>query len=222
MDEQFEGELLSGMKATEGAYWCFRKGIGTALVYLEVARDAVHAHEGDDVTYKGEVPKDDNNVTCGPATGTETAALLEQRPESGDGSLEVQRQTIDEDSQCILAGTDSGHGCPSSGWGSTTSLSSYNQAGHDAFDHWFKCFEERNKLAGWSSERKLCQLKLLLDKTADRVFHMLSETDCASYEKATQGLHLPVDAGELCDLESSNTSPKKRSPSNSWALRGSG
>ena len=93
VDEQFEGEILSGMKATEGAYWCFRKGIGTALVYLEVARDAVHAHEGDDVTYKGEVPKDNNNVTSGPTTGTETASLLEQRAESGDGSLEVQRQT---------------------------------------------------------------------------------------------------------------------------------
>ena len=63
------------------------------LVYLKVARDVMYAHEGDDVTYKGEVLKDNNNVTSGPTTGTERAALLEQRPKSGDGSPEVQRQT---------------------------------------------------------------------------------------------------------------------------------
>ena len=62
-------------------------------VHLKVARDAMHAHEGDDVTHKGEALEDNNNVTSGPTTRTETAAMPEHKPESGDGSPDVQIKT---------------------------------------------------------------------------------------------------------------------------------
>ena len=91
MDEQFERELLSGMKATGGAYWCFGKEIGTALFTLKWP-GMLHMHTND-VACKREVLEDNNNVTSGPATGIETAALLERRPESRDETPEVQRPT---------------------------------------------------------------------------------------------------------------------------------
>lgn len=40
------------------------------------------------------------------------------------------------------------------------------QAEDEGFDCWLERFEERSALAGWTSEQKLHQLKLLLDKTA--------------------------------------------------------
>ena len=44
----------------------------------------------------------------------------------------------------------------------------------DGFERWLEKFEERAKLAKWTDEVKLCQLKLHLVKTADQVFCALS------------------------------------------------
>ena len=66
-----------------------RKRNWHCLVHLEVARYATHVHEGDDVACEREVLEDNNDVTSGSATGIETAALLEHRPESRDESPEV-------------------------------------------------------------------------------------------------------------------------------------
>ena len=53
---------------------------------FEVAREATHVHKRHDVTCKGKARQEDDNVTSGPATRTETAAILEPRSKSGDGS----------------------------------------------------------------------------------------------------------------------------------------
>ena len=76
-----------------------------------------------------------------------------------------------------------------------------NQAG-DAFDHWFEHFEERDKLAGWNSEQKLRHLKLLLDKTI--VYSICSQKLIVPESNFSSAEVLE----ELCDLESSSTSPK--------------
>ena len=44
----------------------------------------------------------------------------------------------------------------------------------DGFERWLEKFEERAKLAKWTDEVKLCQLKLHLVKTADQVFRALA------------------------------------------------
>ena len=59
----------------------------------------------------------------------------------------------------------------------------------DGFERWLELFKERAKLAGWSSEQRLYQLKLLLVKNAGQVFRLLAKDDQSDYDKATQALH---------------------------------
>ena len=58
----------------------------------------------------------------------------------------------------------------------------------DGFERWLEKFEERAKLAKWSEEVKLCQLKLHLAKTADQVFHGLSSEQKSTYANAVTAL----------------------------------
>ena len=74
----------------------------------------------------------------------------------------------------------------------------------DGFERWLELFEERAKLAGWSSEQRLYQLKLLLVKNAGQVFRLLAKEDRSDYDKATQALRKRfkrVDIEELRGLE---------------------
>ena len=56
------------------------------------------------------------------------------------------------------------------------------------FMHWLERFEERARLAKWTEETKLCQLRLHLTKLADQVFKMLPKEDKASYAQAVGAL----------------------------------
>ena len=58
----------------------------------------------------------------------------------------------------------------------------------DGFERWLEKFEERAKLAKWTDEVKLCQLKLHLVKTADQVFRALSAEQKSSYSAAVTAL----------------------------------
>ena len=58
----------------------------------------------------------------------------------------------------------------------------------DGFDRWLEKFEERAKLAKWTDEVKLFQLKLHLVKTADQVFRVLSTEQKATYNTAVAAL----------------------------------
>ena len=60
------------------------------------------------------------------------------------------------------------------------------QAEDEGFDHWLEHFKERSALAGWTSEQKLRQLNLLLDKRAREVFRSLPEDERSNYDKAAQ------------------------------------
>ena len=74
----------------------------------------------------------------------------------------------------------------------------------DGFERWIERFEERGKIACWSPEQKLYQLKLHLDGTAREVFRMLPESDRASLDRAIAALKKrfkPVDIEELRGLE---------------------
>ena len=65
-------------------------------------------------------------------------------------------------------------------------------------------FEERAGLVGWSEAQKLHQLKLLLEKTASKVFRMFPAEDKASYAKARaalKGRFRSVDIEELRGME---------------------
>ena len=79
-----------------------------------------------------------------------------------------------------------------------------DQTDDEVFNRWLERFEERAKLAGWSSEQKLYHLKLHLDKTALQVFRMLPEAERKSYDEAIKALKkrfCPVDIEELRGLE---------------------
>ena len=74
----------------------------------------------------------------------------------------------------------------------------------DSFDRWLEQFEERGRLAGWTSEQQLCQLKAHLEKTALHVFRMLSIEERNDYAKAIGALKKrfkPVAIEELRGME---------------------
>ena len=78
------------------------------------------------------------------------------------------------------------------------------QIEEDGVDRWLEQFEERAKIFGWSAVQQLHQLKMLLEKTALRVFRMLPDADHSSYAKATAVLRSrfkSVDIEELRGLE---------------------
>ena len=56
------------------------------------------------------------------------------------------------------------------------------------FLQWLEKFEERARLAKWTEETKLCQLRLHLTKLADQVFQMLPKEDKSSYAQAVGAL----------------------------------
>ena len=74
------------------------------------------------------------------------------------------------------------------------------QAEDEGFDRWLERFEERSALAGWTSEQKLHQLKLLLDKTAREVFRSLPEDERSNYDKATKSLKKWFRMGDIEEL----------------------
>ena len=78
------------------------------------------------------------------------------------------------------------------------------QSDDDNFDRWIEQFEERAKLAGWTEEQRVYQLKAHLEKTALQAFRMLPEGDKGSYTTAVEALKKqfhPVDIEELRSLE---------------------
>ena len=93
LHDQNTGKTYTPLSNISESYQCLAKELALH-VFLEVAGDSMHAHEGRNVTHLGEVPEDNNDVTFGPATGTETAAKLDRRPESGDGSPEVEAELM--------------------------------------------------------------------------------------------------------------------------------
>ena len=54
----------------------------------------------------------------------------------------------------------------------------------DGFERWLEKFERRAKLAKWTDEVKLCQLRLHLVDTADQVFRSLNAEQKSSYTTA--------------------------------------
>ena len=58
----------------------------------------------------------------------------------------------------------------------------------ESFDRWLEQFEETGRLAGWTSEQQLCQLKAHLEKTVLQVFCMLTTEERNDYAKAIGAL----------------------------------
>ena len=74
----------------------------------------------------------------------------------------------------------------------------------DGFERWLERFEERSKIACWTPEHQLYQLKLHLEGTARDVFRMLPETERDTMAHAVVALKQrfrPVDIKELRGLE---------------------
>ena len=74
----------------------------------------------------------------------------------------------------------------------------------DGFERRLERFEERSKIACWTPEEQLYQLKLHLEGTARDVFRMLPETERDTMAHAVTALKQRfrlVDVEELCGLE---------------------
>ena len=69
------------------------------------------------------------------------------------------------------------------------------------FLQWLERFEERARLAKWTEETKLCQLKLHLTKLAQQVFQMLAKEEKSSYSLAVVARFRSVEIEELKRLE---------------------
>ena len=78
------------------------------------------------------------------------------------------------------------------------------QVEEDGFERWIEQFEERAKIASWSTEQQLHQLKLLLENTALRVYRALPPADQNNYTKIVSSLRArfkAVDIEELRGIE---------------------
>ena len=74
----------------------------------------------------------------------------------------------------------------------------------NSFSRWHDSFEERARLAGWTTEQKLWQLKAHLSKMALQVFQLMPESERTKYETAVAALKKRfqrVDIQELRGLE---------------------
>ena len=74
----------------------------------------------------------------------------------------------------------------------------------NSFERWIEKFEERAKLANWTKEQRLCQLKARLESTAQEVFQMLPTEEKSDYSKVVEALKKrfkPVDIEELRGIE---------------------
>ena len=77
-----------------------------------------------------------------------------------------------------------------------------NLEGDDAeFERWMERFEERARLAKWTEETRLCQLKLHLTKLADQVFQMFPKEDQSSYSRAVTALKKRFRSVEIEELK---------------------
>ena len=78
------------------------------------------------------------------------------------------------------------------------------QAVDDGFERWVERFKERAKVAGWTTEHQLYQLKVHLDQTANDVFRMIQETERDTFDKAVAALgkrFKPKDIEELRGID---------------------
>ena len=74
----------------------------------------------------------------------------------------------------------------------------------DNFEKWLELLEERGRIARWSKEQYLCQLRTHLTQTAQQIFRMLSEEERKSYDLAVTALKKrfrPIDIEELRGLD---------------------
>ena len=56
------------------------------------------------------------------------------------------------------------------------------------FEQWIERFEERARLAKWTEETKLCQLRLHLSKIAKQAFQLLPKENKSDYKQAVAAL----------------------------------
>ena len=71
----------------------------------------------------------------------------------------------------------------------------------EEFDLWLERFEERAKLAKWTDETKLCQLRLHLSKVAGQALQMLPKEDKSSYSRAIASLKKRFRSVEIEELK---------------------
>lgn len=69
------------------------------------------------------------------------------------------------------------------------------------FLRWLERFEERARLAKWTEETKLCQLRLHLTKLAEQVFQMLPKEKKSSYKEAVDALKKRFRSVEIEELK---------------------
>ena len=70
------------------------------------------------------------------------------------------------------------------------------------FERWLEHFEERYRLAKWTEDTKLCQLKLHLSKVADQAFQMLPKDIKYIYERVIEALKKRFCSVEIEELNS--------------------
>ena len=74
----------------------------------------------------------------------------------------------------------------------------------DSFERWLEQLEERARIASWSADQQLYQLKMHLEGTALQVFRMLPDEERSTYNSAVQKLKKrfrPIDIEELKGIE---------------------
>ena len=77
------------------------------------------------------------------------------------------------------------------------------QSGDDdtEFERWLEKFEERAKLAKWTPETKLCQLRLHLSKLAEQAYLMLSKDVRSNYDQVIVALKKRFRSVEIAELK---------------------
>ena len=113
-------------------------------------------------------------------TGTSTTVSTPVIPSIG--SVEMMVKLFETQSQLIAAQVKDATLLPLAGFNEQSDRDKLE------FERWLERFEDRARLAKWTEETKLCQLKLHLSKVADQAFQMLFKDVKSSYERVVDTL----------------------------------
>ena len=134
------------------------------------------------------------SVTSSPAMSTSVAGSTSVI--SSIGSAEMIVKLFETQSQLLAAQMQAATLLP------LVSFDGQCDSNEMEFERWLERFKERARLAKWTEETKLCQLKLHLSKVVDQTFQMLSKDVKSSYERVAEALKKWFQSVEIEELKS--------------------
>ena len=133
--------------------------------------------------------------TVATSSGSETSTTDSTTTVMSVGSAEMIKQLFETQSLMFTAQMQAASLPP------LRTFDGQSDGDDEEFDLWLERFEERAKLAKWTDETKLCQLRLHLSKVAGQALQMLPKEDKSSYSRAVTSLKKRFRSVEIEELK---------------------